>query len=254
MTIPSRVLHMIALLMLPVVLLSQPADESFERGNALFREGNFAEAAAAYETILAQGVASAEVYFNLGNAYYRTGEIGRAILNYERAAGLSPGDPDIEHNLELANLRTLDRLERVPEIFLISWLRALASLLPFSVLVIIVALSWIVFFLALAVMNLAVGITVGSWMRWTVLGAIVLLVLFGSLVLVQVLERSGHDEAIVLAKVVTAKASPDSESADAFVIHEGLKMKLGDQVGEWVKITLSDGKVGWIRSGEFERI
>lgn len=254
MTMRSRVFHIAVLLLLPVALMAQPVEETFERGNVLFRDGKFAEAATAYERILAQGVASAEIYFNMGNTYYRTGEIGRAILNYERAAVLAPGDPDVKHNLELANLRTLDRLERVPEIFLISWLRALGSLLPFSVLVGLVALSWIVLFLALAVMNLALGLRLVSWMRWTVLGAIILLVLSGSLVLVQALEQSGHDEAIVLAKVATAKTSPDGESADAFVIHEGLKLELGDQVGEWVKITLSDGKVGWIRSGECVRI
>jgi len=127
-------------------------------------------------------------------------------------------------------------------------------LLPFGVLVLLVVLSWILLFLALALMNLRPVLTMGSWMRWIVFGALVLLMLVGSLVLIQVLERSGRDEAIVLTKVVTAKTSPDTESTDAFVIHEGLKVELGDQVGEWVKITLSDGKVGWIQSGEFERI
>jgi tetratricopeptide (TPR) repeat protein len=247
-------LHIVLLMLVPVALWAQSIEQTFEQANAQFRDGKFGDAAAAYESILAQGQASAEIYYNLGNSYYRTGVLGRAILNYERALVLSPADPDIEHNLDLANLRTLDRLERVPEIFFITWLRALGALLPFGVLVTLVVTSWIVLFLALAVMNLARGRRIGSWMRWTVLGALVLLVVFGSLVLVQVLDQSGQDDAIVLARVVTAKTSPDEESSDAFVIHEGLKVELGDQVGEWVKITLSDGKVGWIRSGLCERI
>lgn len=247
-------LHIVVLAMVPVVVGAQSIEETFARANALYRDGKFGEAAAAYDSILAQGQASAEIHYNLGNSYYRTGELGRAILNYERGLVLSPGDPDIEHNLGLANLRTLDRLERVPELFIITWLRALGALLPFGILVTMVVASWIVLFLALAVMNLAPGRKLGSWMRWTVLGAFILLVVFGSLVLVQVLQRSGQDDAIVLARVVTAKTSPDQESGDAFVIHEGLKVALGDQVGEWVKITLSDGKVGWIRSGLCERI
>jgi len=41
---------------------------------------------------------------------------------------------------------------------------------------------------------------------------------------------------------------------DAFVIHEGLKVTLSDALGDWVKITLADGKVGWIRGNECERI
>jgi len=254
MTMPSRLLHIAILLVLPAALLSQSVEETFERGNALFREGKFAESAAAYESILAQGMASAEIHFNLGNAYYRTGQIGRAILNYERAAVLAPGDPDVEHNLELANLRTLDRLERVPEIFLITWMRSVSALLPFGVLVALGLASWIVVFLALAAMNVVSGRALGAWLRWTVLASLVLLAIVGSLILVQMLERSGGEEAIVIASVVTAKTSPDAGSADAFVIHEGLKVEIGDGVGDWLKITLSDGKVGWIRSQECIRI
>jgi uncharacterized protein YgiM (DUF1202 family) len=41
---------------------------------------------------------------------------------------------------------------------------------------------------------------------------------------------------------------------DAFVIHEGAKVKLTDLVGDWVKITLVDGKVGWIPADQCERI
>jgi len=54
--------------------------------------------------------------------------------------------------------------------------------------------------------------------------------------------------------VVTAKTSPDAQSLDAFVAHEGLKVKLSDAVGEWMKIVLPDGKVGWIRAQDCKRI
>lgn len=249
-----RSFHIVLLLLVPALVPSQSLEETFEQANRLFREGEFTEAAARYESILRQGMASAEVYYNLGNSYYRTGDLGKAILNYERAKVLAPGDADIQHNLDLANLRTLDRLDRVPEIFIVTWLRALGALLPFRILVTLLLASWVVLFLALAVLNVAGGRKIGSWMRWTVLGAGMLLVLLGGLVLVQMLEQSGHDDAIVLTRVVTVKTSPDPQSSDAFVIHEGLRLTLGDQVGEWVRITLSDGKVGWIRSTDCERI
>jgi SH3-like domain-containing protein len=53
---------------------------------------------------------------------------------------------------------------------------------------------------------------------------------------------------------VTAKSSPDVKAVDAFVIHEGVKVKLTDAVGEWVKVTLVDGKIGWIPAVQCERI
>jgi len=54
--------------------------------------------------------------------------------------------------------------------------------------------------------------------------------------------------------VVTAKTSPDIQSLDAFVIHEGLKVRLSDSVAGWVKILLADGKIGWVRAEDCERI
>jgi len=33
-----------------------------------------------------------------------------------------------------------------------------------------------------------------------------------------------------------------------------VKVKLTDSVGEWVKVTLVDGKIGWIPSEQCERI
>jgi uncharacterized protein YgiM (DUF1202 family) len=71
---------------------------------------------------------------------------------------------------------------------------------------------------------------------------------------IQSFQETRQDKAIITAQIVTAKSSPDDKSVDAFVIHEGVKVKLTDVVGGWVKITLVDGKVGWIPADQCERI
>src|SRR4029453_4228490 len=86
-----------AVLALVVLAVSARAAEEtpqalFFRGNALYADGRYADAAAAYEQILAKGVASTSTYFNLGNAYLKENQLGRAVLAYERAARLAPGD------------------------------------------------------------------------------------------------------------------------------------------------------------------
>ncbi|MCB0732210.1 MAG: SH3 domain-containing protein, partial [Ignavibacteriae bacterium] len=69
------------------------------------------------------------------------------------------------------------------------------------------------------------------------------------------LEReSSNDYGILLSSVTTAKISPDKSSNDAFVIHEGIKFKIEDEVNNWVKIKLSDGKIGWIPTNTFDII
>ncbi len=50
------------------------------------------------------------------------------------------------------------------------------------------------------------------------------------------------------------KSAPDNGGNDLFMLHEGIKFQVLDRVGEWNKIRLADGKVGWIEKGSFEKI
>ncbi len=235
------------------VAAQTPAD-LFTRGNDLYRAGQYDRAATEYENILKQGYVSAAVYFNLGNAYYRQNRLGLAILAYERAARLAPGDADIRHNLRLLNLKTVDRIEPVPELFLIQWMRSVAALTTPATAMALFLAGWGLLFVSLATLYLVARPAIVRALRWTALAGLLFGVVGGGLVGLQRLQDTTHDEAIVIASVVTAKSSPDDHSVDAFVIHEGLKVKSTDAVGDWVKITLPDGKVGWVRAEECQRI
>ena len=233
---------------------AQTAGDEFERGNSLYREGKFEQAEEAYEAILKQGIASPSIYFNLGNAYYREGKTAPAILAYERALRLQPNDPDIRHNLDLVNLKTTDRIEPLPELFFIEWLRTLSTFLPLHTTLWLLAAGWILLFGSLAAMNLLSSPSALRLLRALVILSTIVSIPFAILAATQVADSRSHNDAIVTSSVTTAKTSPDAQSVDAFVVHEGLKVKLSDAVGDWVKIVLPDGKVGWIRSRECERI
>jgi len=63
------------------------------------------------------------------------------------------------------------------------------------------------------------------------------------------------DDAIVMRPVTSVKSSPSSEaSKDLFILHEGTKVKIIDEVGSWNNIELADGRQGWIPSGDIETI
>ena len=79
--------------------------------NQRFERGEFAEAAQQYEALVGLGYRDAAVHYNLGNAYLESGDLGQAILNYLRSEELSPRDPDLIANLELARGRTVDQLQ-----------------------------------------------------------------------------------------------------------------------------------------------
>jgi SH3-like domain-containing protein len=60
--------------------------------------------------------------------------------------------------------------------------------------------------------------------------------------------------AIIFTSQISVKSSPDNSGTDLFVIHEGTKVSVEDEVGEWLEIKLSDGNKGWIPANSLEII
>lgn len=237
-----------------ISLYAQTPDVTFIHANELYRAGNYQEAVKEYESILQQDYVNADVYYNLGDAYYRSGKLAPAIVAFERAARLRPHDADIEHNLKLLYLKTPDRIEPVPDLFLLQWMRTIGSLVsPGTVRGLFLA-SWMLLFGGLAAIALIRFAEIVRGLRIALLVFFVSVVVWGTMLGIQSLQDTSSDQAIIIAQVVTAKSSPDARSVDAFVLHEGLKVKITDAVGDWVKITLADGKVGWLLAEQFEKI
>ncbi|MCW9096377.1 MAG: SH3 domain-containing protein, partial [Ignavibacteriaceae bacterium] len=86
------------------------------------------------------------------------------------------------------------------------------------------------------------------------LGTLIVLVLIVSLLVVKINREQTVISGVIVDQSTTVKTSPDPNSTDAFVIHEGLKLNLEDRLDEWVKIKLADGKVGWIENNAVEEI
>ena len=106
-----------ALVLAAISVSAETPEQVFQQGNSLYQQGNFAGAIERYESILSTGMANGDLYFNLGNAYYKQGNMGKAILQYERALRIMPGDDDLRHNLQLANLQLVDRIDPTPRLF-----------------------------------------------------------------------------------------------------------------------------------------
>ena len=61
-------------------------------------------------------------------------------------------------------------------------------------------------------------------------------------------------KAIISSPVISGKSSPDDSGTDLFVLHEGTKVSVEDEVGEWFEIRLSDGNKGWVPSNNCDII
>lgn len=237
-----------------VAAYTQDADELMQQAGNYYRNGEFDKAIEIYEELISEGYEGVSLYFNLGNSYYRIGKIGYAILNYERALKLSPTDEDSKHNLAFANLSTVDRIQPLPEFFLFEWWESILALLSVN------GGTFITFFFYLLLLFLIVAyffaktVSQQKLILFSGLATLLLLLLSISLLIVKINKEQTVISGVVIEQSITVKTSPDLKSTDAFVIHEGLKVNLEDQLDEWVKIRLADGKVGWIENTAVERI
>ena len=105
----AGMLCVLVLILTTAPMVAAGGADDYNEANALYRAGQYAEAVARYESLLAEGLRNGAAYYNLGNAYYKMGKIGRAILWYERALRLMPGDEDTKSNLRFVDALKADR-------------------------------------------------------------------------------------------------------------------------------------------------
>lgn len=228
---------------------AQSADKLFTIGSDAYKAKNYQQAIDAYQKLIADGYRSASVYYNLGNAYYKTAHISQAILAYERALRLNPSDDDTRFNLKLANLKTVDRVIPVPQLYIVAKWQALVSSQS--------SRSWAIFSVIsvwLALVAFALYLFIGTIRRAGFFTGMVLLFLslfFSYLSYTQSQSEFGAGQAILTTSNTYIKSAPDASSTDLFMIHEGAKLNIMDKVGSWSKVRLADGKVGWVDQGTF---
>jgi tetratricopeptide (TPR) repeat protein len=235
-------------------LAKDTADFYFQKGNESYLAENYTDAIQQYESVLANGFESSELYYNLGNAYYKIGRLGKSILNYERAIQRSPKDKNIQFNLRLANLRVKDRIDIPPEFFLFRWYRALVRAFSIS------GWAWLltlIFLLTSGLVVIQLVLNPVKLQRYLRRAAITGLVI-GALVLGLLLERqhleTSHSYAIIISPSTQSLAAPQSGSTELFIVHEGTKVRVLDRDADWLKVELIDGKQGWIAAPDLEII
>lgn len=234
--------------------VASQAEDNLLKGNTYYREGEYDKAIEEYKKLVDEGYVGTSLFYNLGNANYRIGKIGYAILYYEKALELSHSDEDVKHNLDFAHLSTVDRIQPLPRFFLFDWWEALLGSFSDN------GWAYIVFALYLLVIFLAGAYSYSKTVKqqkiffFSGIAGLFLLAFSISLLVIKINRELTLKSGVIIEQAVTVKFSPDPQSTDAFVIHEGLKVNLEDKLDNWVKIRLADGKVGWVEQTNVEQI
>ena len=243
-------------LLLAMICLGGTSAKAVTKNNAdtEYQKGNYQQAIRDYEEILKNGE-SAEIYFNLGNAYYRTDNITKAVLNYERARLLSPGDDDINFNLQFARSKTIDKITPESEMFFVTWYKSLVNFTSVDnwaktgILCIVMALLLVLLYLfGPQLMLRKIGFFGG-------LAFFVIFLLSNLFAFQQKQALDNRTGAIIISPSVNIKKTPAKNSADQFVLHEGTRVDIIDKgMTDWRCIRVGDGREGWIETKAIEEI
>jgi len=222
------------------------SEVTFAKANETYTKGQYAAAIEQYESIVQGGEFSMDLHYNLANAYFRTNQLGKAVLHYEKALKLSPGNADVLNNLAIAKDKTKDEIGKIPEFFLFKWWNGIANWLGST--------TWAV----LGLLLLWGGI--GGLIYWQIgkeraqrkkgfaygLLGVVLSILPLTLAFTKYHIENDQSKAIIIQKEVNFKSAPDDISPTIQLLHEGTKVIIKDEIGDYYQVNLVNGDEGWI--------
>ena len=217
----------------------------YNEANEFYRRGEFEGARQKYLEVASSGVRNSRLFYNLGNASFKSGRLGEAILWYERALRLDPRDADIRANLRFVNRVKKDRDPAPAGNAVWRFLLALyffptpdelcLAFFLLSLLVFVLAVRrlrlrakapplWLALFLSCS----SLTVLAGSWGGW------------------RIHRQETVVEAIVVAEQATARSGPDARQTTVLIVHEGTKVRVERQEGEWRLVRLANGLGGWL--------
>ncbi|WP_411766330.1 tetratricopeptide repeat protein [Winogradskyella sp. A3E31] len=224
----------------------------FEKANALYNKGQYAEAIEKYETILDNDQHSAEVYYNLANAHYKLNNIAPSIFYYEKALQLKPNDPDIKNNRAFAQKMTVDGFVETPQVGFSKIINNTINLLSFDNWAILAVASVILF----VILYLSYYFSYNTNKKRLAFVLSLLSVIVALIAVSMAFQRYSLDKkdqpAIVFAQESKIKADPNTSSDEIIRVHEGTKVQVLEAFNDWKKVKVSNGSEGWIPSEDIK--
>lgn len=221
-------------------------DALFQRATDHYNNGDYEKAIENYLNILENGQHSAALYFNLGNAYYKQNKIAPSIYYYEKALLLKPNDTEIKNNLGYAKNMTLDAIAEMPETGLSKIYGTVIGFLSFdqwAYAAVTLMVLFVILYIAFFYFKYATQKRVAFIASIISVAASILCIVFAFM---QYSDFSAKRPAIVFDEEVSVMSEPNARSTEVFKLHEGTKVNVLEDLNEYNRISIPDGKKGWI--------
>ena len=215
-------------------------NDLFKEGNDLYLNGNYAEAILKYNSILLNNIETYEIYYNLGNCYYKTEDLANAIWHYEKSLKIERNEKTIQ-NLAIVNLKTIDKIEPLPQLFYKKWLTSISkssNTKSWQILALICIWS-ILLLRTLIFPNSSKKNSISNILLFLA----ILFLFIANFSYKSVIEKK---EGIIFSSSLIVNSAPVDNSTNLFSLHSGTKIEIIDEIKNWINIRLSDGRSGWI--------
>ncbi|MGQ0508703.1 MAG: SH3 domain-containing protein [Myxococcaceae bacterium] len=217
----------------------EEAQAIFVQSNEAYYREDYAAAEQGYQKLLQRGFGGADVLFNLGTTALAANKLGEAVLYLERARLAGGREEDVEANLSLARSKQIDQVVggQAGDTFL----RRLSLATSERWVSGLFLVAWLLGFALMAARR-----------RWhssrLLLGAFLcfsLAIPAGALTAAHLYVRETLQDAVVLAATLPARELPKPSAKISFEVHAGLKVRVLEASGRYVKIRLPNGLEGW---------
>lgn len=231
-----------------------PSQNELIEVNRLVESKKFSEALDIYRDWVAMGFESKSVCYNLSLLHENMGNIGCAMFYLKKAKKVAPDDTLVDMRMIILQEKIKDRFmipvknDRFINLFLKPWeywrLEEAGTLLVIS--------FWIcsLYFLFFQLFSMPGSNKFYKPVLYIQVGLICFLIIQGT----RIIDFNNQSEAIILGDIVQIHEGADILSPKIQTVHAGLPVLFEDRIGDWIKVRLYNGQVGWLKKNQLSAI
>ena len=227
-------------------------DSVFVSANNFYEKSDFQNAINEYKKIIDSEISSSVLYYNIGNSYFKLNELGYARLYYEKAKLLDPNDVDLIYNLEILETRLVDDIPKLSSFFLIDIFKKISQTLTSSTWSLLTLIFTYLSVILISIIMLHKSKKYRTFALNLFLISLPALIISVFFLLSNIIYTKEYGILTITNSYI--KTAPSSNSDNAFIINEGAKFELIDNVNKWSRIQLEDGNNGWIQNDKFLKV
>lgn len=242
-------------LLISVLFANQiPTQNDITKVNRLVENKNFPAAMNIYRDWVATGFESKRICYNLALLHENMGNIGYAMFYLKKAKKVAPEDDLVNKRITILQEKIKDRFmipiksDRFIDVLWKPWeywrLEEAGTFLLISFWICSLYLLSFKIFFAFKKLNFFKPIL------YVQLGLICFLMVQS----IRISYKNNQREAIILGKVVDIYEGADKLSPKIQTVHAGLPVLFEYQIGDWIKVKLYNGQVGWLKKNQLSAI